>query len=98
VPLVTVVACASVLDIAEEAAPILNASAISDVLVGALLAQAAVTSAALNVEVNLAAMTDAAAVDGYSSDFDRARSGAEERLERTLAAGRSRFPRPARKV
>src|SRR6185436_11764400 len=53
VPLETARICAEVLEVAEEAAPILNPSVISDVMVGAILAQAALASAALNVEINV---------------------------------------------
>ncbi len=91
VPLETARACSEVLELAEEAAPILNVAAISDVLVGAVLARAALDSAALNVEVNLAAMTQPEVVQAYSRDLDTVRSGVGERVERVLAAGRSRF-------
>jgi methenyltetrahydrofolate cyclohydrolase len=97
VPLETAQACAAVLAIAEEAAPILNSAVISDVLVGALLAQAALESAALNVEINLASMTDAGRVEHFSGDLARARNGAAERVERVLAVGRGRFAKPVGK-
>ena len=92
-PLETAHTSAEVIELADEAAPILNAAVISDVLVGALFAQAAVSSAALNVEINLDSMTDASAIERYSADLGRAREGLEQRVERVLAAGRSRFPR-----
>ena len=91
VPLQTAKVCAEVLELAEEAAPILNHSVISDVLVGALLAQAALASAAVNVEINQASMTDAATVERLGSELRRAQAGVEERVQRTLASGRSRF-------
>ena len=97
VPLETARICAEVVDVAEEAAPVLNPAVISDVVVGALLAQAALRSAAINVEINLASMTDAAAVERYSNELDRLRSGVDERVERVLRAGRSRFPRQKEK-
>ena len=90
-PLETARVCAEVLEVAEAAAPILNVAVISDVLVGAVLAQAALHSAALNVEVNLAAMTDPSAVERHAGELERARSGASERLERVLDVGRSRL-------
>ena len=68
-PLETAQVCADVLEVAEESAPILNPAVISDVLVGALLAEAGLESAALNVEVNLAAMTDQSAVERFSKDL-----------------------------
>jgi formiminotetrahydrofolate cyclodeaminase len=92
VPLETARISAEVVEVAEEAAPVLNPAVISDVLVGALLAQAALRSAAINVEINLASMTDAAAVERYASELDRLRSGVDERVERVLQAGRARFP------
>jgi formiminotetrahydrofolate cyclodeaminase len=91
VPLDTARIAAEVIGVAEEATPILNPAVISDVLVGALLAQAAVSGAALNVEINLASMTDPAAVEHYSTELARAREGLAERVERILATGRSRF-------
>jgi formiminotetrahydrofolate cyclodeaminase len=97
VPLETARISAEVVEVAEEAAPVLNPAVISDVLVGALLAQAALRSAAVNVEINLASLTDAAAVERYSNELDRLRSGVDERVERVLRAGRSRFPRQKEK-
>jgi formiminotetrahydrofolate cyclodeaminase len=91
VPLETAHVSAEVIALAEEAAPVLNAAVISDVLVGALLAQSAVNSAALNVEINLAAMTDADAVQHYTAELASAREGIEARIARILAAGRARF-------
>jgi formiminotetrahydrofolate cyclodeaminase len=97
VPLNTARLCADVLKLAERAAPLLNPSVISDVMVGALLAQAALESAALNVEVNLAAMTDAQAAQAMQLEIDQARSGAAERLARTLDRARSRLSKPVGK-
>jgi formiminotetrahydrofolate cyclodeaminase len=92
VPMETVRISSEVIDLAGEAAPLLNPAVISDVLVGALLAQAALESAALNVEINLASMTDAATIERYSTGLARAREGVAESIERILASGRSRFP------
>jgi methenyltetrahydrofolate cyclohydrolase len=93
VPLETARLCAEVLEVAEDAAPILNPTVISDVLVGALLAQAALRSAATNVEINLAGMNDTAVVERFSKRLDSVSAGVDERLERILQAGRARFPR-----
>jgi formiminotetrahydrofolate cyclodeaminase len=93
VPLRTMRACAQVIEVAEEAAPILNAAVISDVLVGALQAQAALKSAALNVEINLASMSDLATIERVSRELSAASAGVDERVGRVLTAGRSRFPR-----
>jgi methenyltetrahydrofolate cyclohydrolase len=91
VPLETARVSAEVVALAEEAAPVLNHAVISDVLVGALLAEAALKSAALNVEINLASMTDARSVERYSAELTRAREGIDQHIEGILAVGRSRF-------
>lgn len=93
VPLETARAAAQVVALAEESAPLLNPAVISDVLVGALLAKAALSSAALNVEINIASMSDSANVEHYSSELAQAREGIDARVERTLETGRSRFRR-----
>jgi formiminotetrahydrofolate cyclodeaminase len=93
VPLETAQVCADVIALAEEAAPILNASVISDVLVGAEIARAALDSAALNVEINLASMTDPSQKERLSGDLARAQGGVGERVARVLEVGRSRFPK-----
>jgi formiminotetrahydrofolate cyclodeaminase len=93
VPLETAEVCATVLQVAEEAAPILNPAVISDVMVGAVLAHAALESAAINVEINLASITDASIAERLSGELAGARDGAAERLERILAAARARFPK-----
>ena len=92
VPLETARICADVLEVAEEAAPILNPTVISDVLVGALLADAALRSAAVNVEINVASMTDTAAAERFSSQLENVSSAAHGRVERVVNNGRSRFP------
>jgi formiminotetrahydrofolate cyclodeaminase len=97
VPLETAKLCADVLELAEEAAPLLNRSVISDVMVGALLAEAALASAALNVEVNLAAMTVPQTTEELQAKVDRALAGSGERLARILDVGRSRLGKPEKK-
>ena len=97
VPLETARLCAALLQLAEAAAPLLNPSVISDVMVGAVLAQAALESAALNVEVNLAATTDASAADQLQRELEAARSGSSERLARILDTARSRLSKPVAK-
>jgi formiminotetrahydrofolate cyclodeaminase len=92
VPLETAQLAREVIELSQQAAPILNPSVISDVLVGALLAQAALQGAALNVEINLAAMTDTTSIERYSAELQQARSEVDERVARVLEIGRSRFP------
>jgi methenyltetrahydrofolate cyclohydrolase len=92
VPLDVVRECARLLVVCEDAAPILNAVVISDVLVGALLAHAALEASAANVEVNVGTFEDAAEAGRLSAELAEARAGARERMERTVAACRARFP------
>jgi len=63
VPLRTAALAATVIELAEEILPGANVNVISDVAVAASSARAALDAAALNVEVNLAAMADEAARD-----------------------------------
>jgi methenyltetrahydrofolate cyclohydrolase len=58
VPIETARACAEVIDLCPTAARLGNVSAVSDVGVGGILAEAALESAALNVMINLAAIKD----------------------------------------
>lgn len=95
VPLQVARTSAEVLALCEEAAPILNAGVISDVLVGALLARAALESAGLNVEVNVATMADRVRAAELESALEEVREGLAERVERVLAVGRERMPRTA---
>jgi len=93
VPMRTARLSAEAIELAETAAPILNPAVISDVLVGALLAQAALESAAINVEINAAAMSDKEAAQQLTENLNQARNGVSERVQRVLDTGRSRFPR-----
>jgi formiminotetrahydrofolate cyclodeaminase len=93
VPLEVADACAEVLGVCEAAAPVLNAAVISDVMVGALLAHAALEAAGVNVEVNLASMTDGQMIDHLASQLARAREGKAEALTRLLSTANSRIPR-----
>jgi formiminotetrahydrofolate cyclodeaminase len=97
VPLQTAQLCAALLELADRAAPLLNPLVISDVMVGALLAQAALESAALNVDVNLRAMTDAEAVAHLQRDLDAAQAGSTWRLQRVLDTARARLSKPVSK-
>jgi formiminotetrahydrofolate cyclodeaminase len=57
-PLETMRACIAVLRLAEQAATLGNVNAATDGAVGALLAQAGLKGAALNVRVNLGGIDD----------------------------------------
>jgi methenyltetrahydrofolate cyclohydrolase len=92
VPLETAQACAGVLDLAEEAAPLLNPAVISDVVVGALLALSALESAAINVEINIATMSDRGAGARLEEALAHVRAGSDQRLARIVDVGRGRFP------
>jgi formiminotetrahydrofolate cyclodeaminase len=94
VPMQTARLARDVLGLADTAAPILNAAVISDVMVGAWLAHAALEGAAINVEVNLAAMTDAPLRARLTAELESLRAGAEEQLQRIQTTGRARFVSP----
>jgi formiminotetrahydrofolate cyclodeaminase len=92
VPLETARIASDVLALAEEAAPLLNPSVISDVMVGALLAHAALNGAMVNVEVNIAAMDDLDAARRFSSELARLTLDHDSHLDRVVEIGRGRFP------
>src|SRR5207249_3184419 len=54
----------------------------SDIGVGALMAEAALRGASLNVMINLASLKDPAQVKALSEDLDRALDGAEAQRKR----------------
>jgi methenyltetrahydrofolate cyclohydrolase len=93
VPLEVADACAAVLRVCQAAAPLLNAAVISDVMVGAHLAHAGLESAAVNVEVNLASMTDAQTVELLSARLHDSRARTDDLLAEVLATASSRIPR-----
>jgi formiminotetrahydrofolate cyclodeaminase len=71
VPLRTAAAAAEVVGLCRRILPGSNVNVISDVAVAAASARAALTAAAINVRVNLAAMTDAAARDAAAGALDK---------------------------
>ena len=66
---------------------------VSDIGVGALMAQTALRGAALNVITNLASLDDAAQVKALSEELDRALEGADEIAQRVLDHVESRIAR-----
>jgi glutamate formiminotransferase/formiminotetrahydrofolate cyclodeaminase len=66
---------------------------VSDIGVGALMAETALRGAALNVMINLASLDDAAQVKALSEELDRALDGSEELRGRVLQYVESRIAR-----
>src|SRR5881396_2434089 len=82
VPLEVARSARRLLDACERAALGASPMTASDVGVGALMAEAALRGAALNVMINLASLKDPAQVKALSEDLDRALDGAEAQRKR----------------
>lgn len=93
VPLRMARACRRLLDACERALELASRSVISDIGVGALLAEAALRGAALNVMVNLASLTDSTQVKTLSEELDRSLEGAGEQRRRITDFVESRVAR-----
>ena len=81
------------LDLCERAVATAPSATVSDIGVGALMGEAALSGAALNVMINLASMTDSAQVKALSEDLDRAVDGAEAQRKRITDFVESRIAR-----
>ena len=93
VPLEVAKTSRRLLDLCEKAMATAPTATVSDIGVGALMAEAALSGAALNVMINLASITDAAQVKALSEDLDRAIDGAEAQRKRIIDFVESRIAR-----
>ncbi|HET8569528.1 MAG TPA: cyclodeaminase/cyclohydrolase family protein [Candidatus Limnocylindria bacterium] len=93
VPLEIARASRRLLDACERAVDTAPATAVSDIGVGALMAEAALRGAALNVMINLASLKDADQVKALSLDLDRTLDGADAVRARVLQLVESRIAR-----
>jgi formiminotetrahydrofolate cyclodeaminase len=90
-PLETMRACIAVLRLAEQAATLGNVNAATDGAVGALLAQAGLRGAALNVRVNLGGIDDRAFAAVSEQEVATLLAEAEALTARILAAVEARL-------
>lgn len=93
VPLEVAQTCRRLLDLCERTVERAATATVSDIGVGALLAEAALRGAALNVMINLASVKDPAQVKALSLDLDRAVDGAEAQGKRITDFVESRIAR-----
>lgn len=93
VPLEVAKTARRLLDTCEADLPKAPASAVSDIGVGALMAETALRGAALNVMINLASLEDAGQLKALSEELDRALEGAEELRRRVVDSVESRIAR-----
>lgn len=81
------------LDACERGMQTAPDAAVSDIGVGALMSDAALRGAAMNVMINLASVKDHAQVKALSEDLDRALDGAEAQRKRITDFVESRIAR-----
>ncbi|MDQ6858699.1 MAG: cyclodeaminase/cyclohydrolase family protein [Chloroflexota bacterium] len=93
VPLEVAKTSRRLLDLCERTVQRAASATVSDVGVGALMAETALRGAALNVMINLASVKDAAQVKALSEDLDGAVDGADAQLKRITDFVESRIAR-----
>jgi glutamate formiminotransferase/formiminotetrahydrofolate cyclodeaminase len=93
VPLEVTKTSRRLLDACERGLEKAPSAAVSDIGVGALMAEAALRGAAMNVMINLASLKDRAQVKALSEDLDRAIDGADAQLRRITDFVESRIAR-----
>jgi glutamate formiminotransferase/formiminotetrahydrofolate cyclodeaminase len=93
VPLEVAKTSRRLLDLCERAVERAASATVSDVGVGAFLAETALRGAALNVMINLASLKDAAKVKALSEELDQAVDGADEQRKRITDFVESRIAR-----
>jgi glutamate formiminotransferase/formiminotetrahydrofolate cyclodeaminase len=93
VPLEVAKTSRRLLDLCERTVERAATATISDVGVGAFLAETALRGAALNVMINLASVKDAEQVKTLSEDLDRAVDGADAQRKRITDFVESRIAR-----
>ena len=85
VPLETAIACASVLRLAAQVIAKINPNSLSDAGAAALLAEAGLRGAQLNVAINLADIHDPVFVQDMQQQLHKALSGVDQEKERVFA-------------
>lgn len=93
VPLAIASAARRALHLCERGLETASTGTISDIGVGALLAEAALRGAALNVMINLAWLRDATQVKALSEELDRVVDGSEAQRKLILQTVESRIAR-----
>jgi len=90
-PLACARACADVIALSMRAAEVGNRNVISDAGVGALAAQAALRSAALNVDINVPSLQDAAFAQACRNEITALLASAVPLSEQTIALVKSKL-------
>ena len=93
VPLEVAKTSRRLLEACERAMPTAPDAAISDIGVGALMAEAALRGAAMNVMINLSSVKDPGQVKALSEDLDRVLEGADAQRQRITDFVESRIAR-----